>query len=511
MFASYPYPACEVSSPIGKLSEIQESAGKVRVVALLDPFTQWLLYPLHNQFFTLFRRIEMDGTHDQVKPLKSLMLRLKEKGQKDVFSFDLSAATDRLPRWLNVAILEILLTKDIAEAWEEILTGRTYEHTTVLNPANQKTRRVISQSLKYRVGQPMGAYSSWAMLNITHHLIVQWAYHRAYDISPDFQLGTDWFEDYAVLGDDIVIGNKRVADEYLVILDLLGAPVNLSKSLVSNNGSAEFAKRFFLRYQDASPISFKELLVARRALSVALELCNKALRFRKDNISILLDVFGRKHVSKSKVTGAISGLSTELGNLVLGWLTRHNEFDLVALTQKSLYNTRPSVLTTKPLRRIMFGKVHDALKASFARMAIYGYESNYMDRLASVAVEFVDSKAARFLFRTRFASVIYHNYYKIVAEMRRIGKNIEKRLETLQRRSLWSPGCPEKELGEVEFYDLVQMKYELDALRDSLPRNLNVREEEATLRLYSSRITFARSLRAKTKRFVNRTNTCKSK
>lgn len=31
------------------------------------------------------------------------------------------------------------------------------------------------KSLRYAVGQPMGALSSWAMLAFTHHAIVQWA------------------------------------------------------------------------------------------------------------------------------------------------------------------------------------------------------------------------------------------------------------------------------------------------------------------------------------------------
>jgi len=33
-----------------------------------------------------------------------------------------------------------------------------------------------NHTVSYAVGQPMGALSSWAMLAITHHLIVQVAY-----------------------------------------------------------------------------------------------------------------------------------------------------------------------------------------------------------------------------------------------------------------------------------------------------------------------------------------------
>ena len=37
--------------------------------------------------------------------------------------------------------------------------------------------------LKYSVGQPMGALSSWAMLAYTHHLIVQLAYRTVRSLS----------------------------------------------------------------------------------------------------------------------------------------------------------------------------------------------------------------------------------------------------------------------------------------------------------------------------------------
>lgn len=37
--------------------------------------------------------------------------------------------------------------------------------------------------LKYAVGQPMGALSSWASLALCHHLLVQLSHRRAYSLS----------------------------------------------------------------------------------------------------------------------------------------------------------------------------------------------------------------------------------------------------------------------------------------------------------------------------------------
>jgi hypothetical protein len=78
----------------------------------------------------------------------------------------------------------------------------------------------------------MGAYLSWAMLALTHHLLIRYSARRC--------LIND-FKDYAVLGDDVVIHNKLVADEYLGIMRHLGVHINFSKSVISHD-FVEFAK-----------------------------------------------------------------------------------------------------------------------------------------------------------------------------------------------------------------------------------------------------------------------------
>jgi len=89
------------------------------------------------------------------------------------------------------------------------------------------------------------------MLALTHHVIVQIAALRTGH--------KGWFTDYAVLGDDIVIANKGIAQAYLVIMEQLGVDINLSKSVVSTIGGCEFAKKLIINGQDFSPIGVKEL------------------------------------------------------------------------------------------------------------------------------------------------------------------------------------------------------------------------------------------------------------
>jgi len=90
------------------------------------------------------------------------------------------------------------------------------------------------------------------MLALTHHFIIHVAAVRA-----GFRAGS--FDLYAVLGDDVVIANKRVARQYLILLDQLGVSVGLAKSLISPRGVLEFAKRYMNSKCDLSPVPFKEI------------------------------------------------------------------------------------------------------------------------------------------------------------------------------------------------------------------------------------------------------------
>jgi hypothetical protein len=81
-------------------------------------------------------------------------MALMDKGLKELYSFDLSSATDRLPIDLQVDLLELLYNnRDTAEAWRDLLINRDYFLESREFPqANGKYR--------YSVGQPMGALSS---------------------------------------------------------------------------------------------------------------------------------------------------------------------------------------------------------------------------------------------------------------------------------------------------------------------------------------------------------------
>lgn len=232
---------------VGKLAFKEEAAGKLRVFAIVDCFTQWLLYPLHKLLFSILKRVPMDGTFNQLKPV----YRLLRRKPKALFSLDLTAATDRLPVSIQIIILNELIQEieSFGDKWAKLLVGRTYRYTDPYS--NEKG------FVSYSVGQPMGALSSWAMLALTHHFIVQIAAWR-----------TGWpkhrlFTEYALLGDDIVIGHRAVAKSYLSLMDEIGVGINLSKSVLSYKGTGlEFAKRTIIDGIDCSPISLRDLSIS---------------------------------------------------------------------------------------------------------------------------------------------------------------------------------------------------------------------------------------------------------
>ena len=122
------------------------------------------------------------------------------------------------------------------------------------------------------------------------------------------KLDFTWFTLYAILGDDIVIADNAVAKEYLKIMDELGVGIGIAKSLISSSKVIEFAKKFWTP-EDATPIPFKELLVAERNSSVLFEFA------KKYNLSLpsIMTMMGFGY----KVKGALHSPFIKLGGRVV--------------------------------------------------------------------------------------------------------------------------------------------------------------------------------------------------
>lgn len=205
-----------------RISIVKSPECKSRIIAIFDYWSQTVLKPLHDWAFAQLRRFDSDRTFNQ----DAIDPRLNAG---HFSSFDLKSATDRFPISLQERILAIYINEERASAWRSIMTDRDF------------LKHDRSGTVRYAVGQPMGAYSSWAIFSLTHHILVQYAAYLN-GISGQFR-------DYLLLGDDIVIYNEEVAKSYESILSALAVEIQSEKSLVSKD-TFEFAKRIFHKGQE---------------------------------------------------------------------------------------------------------------------------------------------------------------------------------------------------------------------------------------------------------------------
>lgn len=216
-----------------KVSVVKDRSMKNRVIAIFDYWSQTALMPVHKLFMDLLKDIHNDCTFEQGHE-RDLSI-----GMDHYSCFDLTAATDRFPLPLQEAVVGHLLGEEKANAWKHILVD--YE----FNTRGQ-------EPIKYAAGQPMGAYSSWAVFAFTHHLVVQYAASLAGHVPWEFSR-------YALLGDDIVIYDPAVAIKYKEIMSILGVGISDPKTHQGNILN-EFAKRVFINGVEVTPLPINAII-----------------------------------------------------------------------------------------------------------------------------------------------------------------------------------------------------------------------------------------------------------
>lgn len=105
------------SIPLGRLGVVYNQAGKARVVAMTNYWIQIGLYPLHENIFNFLKKLKTDGTFDQRAPVKELLM----KEIPEFHSYDLTAATDRLPVQLQESILSTYIGSFRASIWRNLM------------------------------------------------------------------------------------------------------------------------------------------------------------------------------------------------------------------------------------------------------------------------------------------------------------------------------------------------------------------------------------------------------
>lgn len=223
-----------------RLTYFGDKEGKTRVVAILDYWTQSALKPLHNHINLILKRIPMDCTFNQNSFKSSIPTDLEGNHHH---SIDLTAATDRMPIALQKRVIAYLFKSDTkAIAWRDLLVREPFAVKGLNDPVT------------YGAGQPMGAYSSWPSMALTHHIIVQVAAFRALSDS-----SARPFTGYSLLGDDLRIDNDMVASAYKALISQLGMPYSEAKTHTSKT-MFEFAKRWFHSGIEVTGFSISGLL-----------------------------------------------------------------------------------------------------------------------------------------------------------------------------------------------------------------------------------------------------------
>lgn len=204
---------------LGALHPKYEPAGKIRIFAMVDYWTQYALLPLHKILFDILRQFPSDATFDQEAGVNTFT------GAPEYYSFDLSSATDMMSINLYIPVLNELFGAGFGDLWAKLLVDRDYRLPKDFPVYDGKG------TIRYTRGQPMGALSSWASMALIHHLIVQYA---ATSMSPEpdevFGPGNQIYSGYRLLGDDLVIRDGIVARRYLQLCERFSVPIGLFKS-----------------------------------------------------------------------------------------------------------------------------------------------------------------------------------------------------------------------------------------------------------------------------------------
>lgn len=166
----------------------------------------------------------------------------------------MTSCTDRFPAWFQAWALEELgvLTRSQSRLWYLGMTCRSFY---LLN----KRKKLIS--VRYRIRQAMGTYSSWSAMALAHYVLIYLSLLISSHTflcpsqgSPVISPRRKWFDRYAILGDDVVIWDSEVGKTYLGLLSTLGIGVSMRKSYIEKS-LAEFGQGIYRYGSDLKPLS----------------------------------------------------------------------------------------------------------------------------------------------------------------------------------------------------------------------------------------------------------------
>jgi len=249
-----------------RLHNLYEAAGKVRTIAIVDYWTNFVLKPLHDWMFKVLTLLPQDATFNQ----EGRVADFASRGYREIWSYDLKSATDLIPLALYRALFSVILPEKILDLWFKLLVDRDFTSPK----STLKCYRFHPRTVRYTTGQPMGALTSWASMALVHHALVLYSALCVGVCSPSTLLS---FRDYMILGDDVVIANAAVAAFYQALMKELHVPLSLAKSHISEYGMFNFANQTYVGTMNCSPVSLREEVNA-NSMSERIELALRLFR-----------------------------------------------------------------------------------------------------------------------------------------------------------------------------------------------------------------------------------------
>lgn len=271
---------------VGHVQHIHKKGGgtDMRDIAVPNRFIQQALAPGAYRLYQVVRYLRKDATFNQEK-FDTLIQNRVNNSNLYQGSVDLSKATDNLPAsWgfeiihhlqdvfypdADFDLIEAVLGKDMSSLKEERKSLSLFE-TVARAPWEDE-----GYMIKWKVGQPLGSLPSFAMLAITHNLLLE---------AMSATLGLK-HSPYCVLGDDVVIFNRKLRRKYISELTSRAIPLSLHKSYVGR--LSEFAGKTYVKgsvpfhCSDHSLITWASLFDWQRATGIRIPWSNLPRSIRR--------------------------------------------------------------------------------------------------------------------------------------------------------------------------------------------------------------------------------------
>jgi len=287
---------------VGQVQHIRKkgSGSDYRDIAVPNRFIQLALSPGADRLYRLVDELPRDATCDQKRFDTKIQNRVNNPNLYQG-SVDLSKATDNLPLTWGESIISHLRNHfDRPMLRPEVeLIARTFKDEQNIQKIERIRRHGLSMDLfhtvarakwedegylmKWTVGQPLGTLPSFAVLAITHNLVLEsMAAHLGLRHSP-----------YCVLGDDVVIFNKKLRKRYIREFTSRAIPLSLQKSFEGR--LSEFAGKTYIRNcvpfhtPDQSMISWDSLFDWQRVSGIRIPWANLPNSIRRRLIRVTRD------------------------------------------------------------------------------------------------------------------------------------------------------------------------------------------------------------------------------